>query len=443
MHKPPRSASCQRLCTSLKHILFFCTFYSPLILWISRTSARDPTSYFFNPTSAYTPSYSLTRSKQANALIKSAWLHEKTSSRTKGVAPQTCIAIPSQTHERARSLKTTIGSLLQGLNKDERDGLELKVLIAQLEPELHPAVREPWLKHTVDSILFYNETLSEKELLKIVDLTKSAEIRGEEEGVQDEKQVLDFAVLLRECHESGAEYIAIVEDDVLAMDGWLHRSLSALESAEEKAALDDDQDFLSLTLFDTELSLLSNPTSTTHQAFSSLFLVTFLATTLYTLQKLSPKSRIGRNITLLSGIWLCCIVTPFLITLYLAAGQTTTHPLHPGLMQPPNMRFPEGRTTVYPRHQAGNLLQYFSEGKRIGSVRQLVGEYAEENGLVQWSIVPSVLQHLGREGPPETKEWERKAEMGWNIGFEEYSVEKLREEHEMMAGKDDKGRRRG
>lgn len=222
----------QRLWTSLTHFLFFSLIYCCLVFYLARTTSLEPTSAFFNPAQAYKPQYSLDRTKQSEAFIKSAWLRSKTPT-TQSSTPKICIGVPSTTHHRARSLKTTIGSLLQGLSKQERDDLHLKVLIGHLDPFVHPAVHEPWLGHTVDSLVFYNETLSPKDIVRIVDLEKSSEFRSE---AVREKEVFDFGLVLKECFETGAEYVAMLEDDVLAMDGWMHRSLKALEEVEEKVA---------------------------------------------------------------------------------------------------------------------------------------------------------------------------------------------------------------
>lgn len=234
LHKNATSTR-QRTCTITKHILIFFTLYTCLALFVSHISYLDPSSIFFNPTLANKPNYSIDRTKQSSAYIKSAWLRSKTSALPASSNPKVCVGIPSTTHERARSLRTTIGSLLQGLDVQERNAIDLKVLMAHTDPLLHPAVHEPWLFHTVDEVLYYNETLSAKEIVRIVDLEKSAEFRGED--AVREKEALDYFHVLQRCEESGAEFIAMVKDDVLAMDGWLHRTLEALEEIEEESLL--------------------------------------------------------------------------------------------------------------------------------------------------------------------------------------------------------------
>jgi GR25 family glycosyltransferase involved in LPS biosynthesis len=43
--------------------------------------------------------------------------------------------------------------------------------------------------------------------------------------------------LLEACDEEGSPYIALFEDDIVATDGWLHRTIDELEQAETRLAL--------------------------------------------------------------------------------------------------------------------------------------------------------------------------------------------------------------
>lgn len=223
-------------CTVFTHILLFCVVYLSLILVVKRVAAGDPTSVFFDASHVYEARYSADRAKQADAFIKSAWLRSKTASIpvSSTAAPTLCLGIKSTTHERARSLRTTIGSLLQGLDREERNEVHLKVLIAHVDPLAHPAVHEPWLPNTVDDVLFYNATLGREEMEWMTELEVNHNGKLE---VEQEKEVFDYTYLLKQCYETRSEYIGIVEDDMVAVDGWLQRSLEALGEVEEKTAV--------------------------------------------------------------------------------------------------------------------------------------------------------------------------------------------------------------
>lgn len=327
-------------------------------------------------------------------------------------------------------------------------------------------MHEPWLGHTVDEVLFYNETLSPKDIVKIVDLEKSSEFRNE---AVREKEVFDFELVLKECFETGAEYVAMLEDDVLAMDGWMHRTLKALEEVEERVAgsYDGEEcefssslllDYVvdkSLIDIDLSLNLFSSETSLAHMnsgnraahIFWSLFLIGFLAATLYLTRRLAPHSLIGRNVTPLATFWICGIVTPFLLALYFSAGQLALHPLpRSGIVEMHGRGGEQAHSpgVIFPRHQVEELMKWFGEEKRGGSMAELVGEYAESKGLHQWTIVPSVLQHVWRkileeDDHSEVVEDEQRL---WSIAFEQYDAVQLKHEHEEVVREEREGHSR-
>jgi hypothetical protein len=49
-----------------------------------------------------------------------------------------------------------------------------------------------------------------------------------------EKALFDYTYLLKACEAIDAPYTMILEDDVVAMDGWYHRTIGALASAEQQ-----------------------------------------------------------------------------------------------------------------------------------------------------------------------------------------------------------------
>jgi len=58
-----------------------------------------------------------------------------------------------------------------------------------------------------------------------------------DQGSFREKAVFDYTYLLKACSAVGAPYILMNEDDVIALDGWYHRSQRALEIAETQSHL--------------------------------------------------------------------------------------------------------------------------------------------------------------------------------------------------------------
>jgi hypothetical protein len=54
----------------------------------------------------------------------------------------------------------------------------------------------------------------------------------QEKGLFREKGLYDYIYLLKPCEATGASHIAIYEDDVVAMDGWYHRTRSGIKQAD-------------------------------------------------------------------------------------------------------------------------------------------------------------------------------------------------------------------
>ena len=49
-----------------------------------------------------------------------------------------------------------------------------------------------------------------------------------------EKHLFDYVQALKECRYSGAKYVGVFEDDVLASDGWFLRMKKGLEEVERR-----------------------------------------------------------------------------------------------------------------------------------------------------------------------------------------------------------------
>lgn len=191
-----------------------------------RTYSRDPTSYFFDSTRAYERSYSTARILEADAFIESAATKpflRTVPSLPSAPQPLLCIGIPTTTRPTGDVyVRTTIGSLLAGLDASERDDIHLMPFVAQSDPNLHPIYTESWLRNVADQILTYDMTGSQ--LQHIRDLEKDKGNR--------EKQIWDYTLMLEACLKSNAKYIVTFEDDILALDGWFHRTKAALQGVQ-------------------------------------------------------------------------------------------------------------------------------------------------------------------------------------------------------------------
>lgn len=213
-------------------LLAFSAIYLLAVLFLRNHSYRDPTSWFFNPRTGYDRVYSDLRRQQASAFIEAAstqspFIHvdqELSASSNKSL----CLGIASIARENARYFRTAVGSLLDGLGLEERRDIHLVLFIAHTDPGVHPAYAEGWVQNVADRVLTYD--LPEDKLNHVREMEKA-------EGDFREKGLFDYTYLLKACSDAGTPYVALLEDDVIAMDGWYHRTMDALGRAEEQSAL--------------------------------------------------------------------------------------------------------------------------------------------------------------------------------------------------------------
>jgi N-Acetylglucosaminyltransferase-IV (GnT-IV) conserved region len=205
-------------------LLFFIVIYSLLVVYCRLALYRDPTSLFFDSSMAYRREYSSVRQRQAERFIDGA-------SRTpflrsdNSMPPSLCVGVATVARDGEHYFQTSVGSLLQGLTEAERQEMHLIAFIAHTDPTAHPAYSERWLYNVADQVLTYDLPPDQLERLRGME---------REKGVFREKGLYDYRYLLDACYRVGAANIIMVEDDVLALDGWYHRTVKALEIARQQ-----------------------------------------------------------------------------------------------------------------------------------------------------------------------------------------------------------------
>lgn len=197
----------------------FVIIYLTAVLYVRHITYLDPGSLFFNPKLAYTRKYSEVRRQQANRYITTATsptfpsLLRKPSS-----APDLCVGVAGLLEGPARYLETNIGSLLEGLTNSERDRIHLSAFLVHWQdpaPTSIPDHFKPWMHKLVDDVQLY----------KLSNLTTDGLL-----ALKDARPY--YTDLMKSCYGSGASYMAIFEDETVAMDGWFHRTLEAIDQAE-------------------------------------------------------------------------------------------------------------------------------------------------------------------------------------------------------------------
>lgn len=93
-----------------------------------------------------------------------------------------------------------------------------------MEPKEHPDYGEPWLAGMVDKIASYHDDEERRKLAQVMESQNHAV-----------KSKFDYSIAMEECDKTGAPYILMIEDDVVFLDGWRHRTTAALNAATAKS----------------------------------------------------------------------------------------------------------------------------------------------------------------------------------------------------------------
>jgi hypothetical protein len=211
-----------------KVFLVFLLLYLLLVQYARTTCYRDPSSAFFDANRGYLPHYSTIRSQQADAFIEKVNTGQITPVKA-SANPSLCVGFATVARDGARYFKTAVGSVLDNLSESERANLYLILFIAHSDPNKHPAYSEKWLHEVADTVLLYNR--DEVDMNRIVELEQEQnKLSGREKGL------FDYTYLLKACHAVNASHVVMLEDDVVALDGWLHRAWKALGDAARQTA---------------------------------------------------------------------------------------------------------------------------------------------------------------------------------------------------------------
>lgn len=117
------------------------------------------------------------------------------------------------------------GSLFEGLSNEERQQIELKILIAHTNATVHPNWNSNWLRNVADEVLDYGLPFENESYVQWLEGIKEKE---------NQKSLFDYAHLLRRCRDTGADYVLMIEDDTVSVKGWYGRTMEGLEAVVEK-----------------------------------------------------------------------------------------------------------------------------------------------------------------------------------------------------------------
>lgn len=389
-------------------LIAFLFIYLALVRYCTYAFYRDPTSAFFDPIQGYERKYSLQRQQEANSFIHNANRSDFATIKPNNV--KMCVGIATVGRDEEQYVLSTIGSLLDGLATQEREEIFFVILIAHTAPHVHPIYGEQWLTNVVDKVLLYD--VSHKQTTDLMDWEKNKDYR--------KKAIFDYTYVLQRCHDTGAQWIAMIEDDTLAVKGWYKNAIEALETANEQYPSTYEDDWLYMRLFFTEEFLGWNSEEWPRYLAGSVG-VTGMATMVLLLLRLFALEKAITNILIAV---ICLICTPACILLYFLAGRLSMQPLSPGMYQMPKFGCC-AQGLVFSNQMAPKVIARLAQ-KREGFVDEIVEAWANEANLVRWVVIPSLLQHIGGHSSKgddyggKSKYDRSVAEKIWNFGFEMY-----------------------
>ncbi|KAI1407122.1 integral membrane protein [Hypoxylon sp. FL1857] len=402
----------------------FLFIYLALIGYFRSICWRDPTSKFFQAQRAHAPAYSTHRIQQAEQYAASVGATEQTQGTRKNPPPELCIGIPSVQRDGISYLKLTLGSLQHGLSHGERSRLSFVVLLAHTNQTKHPDYGRPWLTGMADRLPSYNDDPERLALAEIMELNQT----------HGTKSKFDYSIVMEECERTRAPYIMIVEDDVVFLDGWRHRTMQALDEATARSWGAGYTDFLYLRLFYYEGLLGWNAESWPAYLSSSLAVTACVVGFLVMARRCVPAARL--HLTRSAFILITFIFTPLLIILFFVAGSNCVLPQPSGVqLMPKNACCGQG--FVFSRTTVNSELLPLFRNNRWSEVPtdSFIERYADMTGGLRWALTPVVIQHVGGQsshGVPRGAYGNMTGGKIWNFGFEENDAETLAAEHLQM-----------
>ncbi|EED16772.1 conserved hypothetical protein [Talaromyces stipitatus ATCC 10500] len=388
--------------------------------WCKVRFWRDPHSAFFDDTHVYDLKYSLTREHEARQFISAYNAQTDGPPALKASpTPVVCVAVTTVKRDGVNYLDASVGSLLAGLYPQERSALSVNVLFADTDPRKHPSWEQQWLNSLVDSAASYN--VSNEVMGRLRELEESRNYY--------EKGVYDYVYVLERCLQTNTPYIAIFEDDIIAADGWLAKSLMGLSTLGSRIGSEKtEKDWLYMRLFYTETSLSWSEDDFWYRNMPLAFLLMSSATLviLLIIRRVSTSARRFLNWPTIAVI--CLVSVPAFTGLVYMTGKYNVMPLQGVVEMNKHGCCTQGM--IFPRDQVPDLIRWLEEHKS-GQTDTLIEEYADSTGLRRFAYAPPQLQHVGSRSSRDNLDINTRST--WAFWFEENDPRVLAREHESLV----------
>lgn len=383
-------------------VLCYSFLYILVYQYCHHTYNRDPTSFFFDSSIGYQRNYSLKRERQADTFIEAA--NRSAVAPKPQSKPSICLGIATVARSKEQYIRRTIGSLLEGLTKPQQSSIHLAVFFAQTNPHDHPIYNELWLKQVANEIIEY-----------VVDDEEMARLRSFEENHQYwNKSMYDYEYLLKKCHDTSADWIMTVEDDVLAKEGWYSQAIKAIEDIQAQMR---KKEWLYLRLFYTEKLFGWNSEEWPH--YFGWSLLAFFVTATALIGGRSYSRRLRRHMSNVSIAIICCFCLPTIILLYFMAGRVSMQPPPSGLHRMEQFGCCS-QGLIFPRHIVPRAMKtvHHATNQRY-YVDMTLERWGNAEHLPRFALVPPLLQHVGSKSSKGSK-FDEGANSIWNFEFENY-----------------------
>jgi len=391
--------------------LVFALSYLLAVLYCRFNYYRDPTSSFFDPFHGYDKIYSTTREEQAAAFIESA--NALAEGHTPSAEPRLCLGVATVSRPEKQYIRSTIGSLLDGLSVNDRRAIHFILFIAHTDQKVHPIYGEKWVETLPDTFLGYNVNDTELSQIKHWEEAKDYRTKG----------LYDYAYLLQKCYDTGAPYVAMVEGDVLAVEGWYPRAIAAAEIVEDQSSWGEETTaWLYIRMFYTEAYLGWNSEEWPRYLGWSFLILLILTTSLVGVRACSKI--LQRDLSNTSLAVILFVFLPACILLYFFAGRISMQPPTPGVHRMDNFGCCS-QGFIFARQTVPLVIDRI-QNHIVEYIDMLMEAVAGGEGLARWVVVPSLLQHIGGKSSKGDEIADSRAKMIWNFGFELYNTAKLR-----------------
>ncbi|KAL8891319.1 MAG: hypothetical protein Q9215_001642 [Flavoplaca cf. flavocitrina] len=389
--------------TSFWIIVFYIIFYAAAYRYCSHAYSHDPTSFFFDSSKGYQRLYSLKRERQADAFINAA--NQSTTPPSPQPSPSICLGIATIARTEEQYIPRTIGSLLEGLTNDQRSTIDLAVFFAQTDPSQHPAYSQPWLKSVANKILQYDVSDDTMKRLQVL----------EENRQFWNKSMFDYEYLLKHCLDTRSDWVMIVEDDVIAKEGWYTQAMDALGEIQMRMK---GREWLYLRLFYTEKLFGWN--SEEWPQYLGWSVLAFVLTTTTLIISRSYSRRLRKHLSNLAIGIACCCCLPSTILLYFMAGRVSMQPPPSGLQRMEKFGCCS-QGLIFPRQivpRAIDTVKHATNQRYY--VDMTLERWANSEELHRYALVPPLLQHVGSKSSKGST-FDEGANSIWNFEFENYS----------------------